>query len=337
MMERQSPWQSIPVLLRCNLSLAVAAAALTGFLYSNRVPTWRAFAVFAGVFLLASAASALNQYQERRVDSLMERTRGRPLPGQRIGGICALLIALVTGMSGLFLLFFTAPPLAGGIALFTLVWYTGVYTPLKRKSRYAVFIGAIAGATAPMIGWAAAGGPVTVPCIVICLFMYLWQIAHFLLLQIRYGQEYERAGLPSLAASMNGERFGITVFVWILATAGGALLFPVFYVLTNTALMAALILGICLFVIYFHGILVRRKKEFNPAPAFRCMYLFQGFVFALLIAEGLLANSSFSPAGSPPVSSTLQALSSNSVRCSFFLNACAFLPLERWMNRKPQP
>jgi len=168
------------------------------------------------------------------------------------------------------------------------------------------------------------------------LFMYLWQIAHFLLLQIRYGREYERAGLPSLAASMNGERFGITVFVWILATAGGALLFPVFYVLTNTALMAALILGICLFVIYFHGILVRRKKEFNPTPAFRCMYLFQGFVFALLIAEGLLANSSFSPAGSPPVSSTLQALSSNSVRCSFFLNACAFLPLERWMNRKPQ-
>jgi heme o synthase len=291
MMERQSPWQSIPALLRCNLSLMVAASALTGFLYSNRAVAWRALAVFAGVFLLAGSASALNQYQERRIDSLMERTRGRPLPGQRIGAFHALLITLITGLCGLFLLFIIVPPLAGGIALFTLAWYAGVYTPLKRKSRYAVFIGAIAGATAPMIGWAAAGGPVTVPCIVICLFMYLWQIAHFLLLQIRYGREYERAGLPSLAASMNGERFRITVFVWILATAGGALLLPVFYVLTNTVLAAALILGICLFVYYFHRILVRRKKEFNPTPAFRCMYLFQGFVFALLIAQGLLVKS----------------------------------------------
>jgi protoheme IX farnesyltransferase len=288
MMARQSPWQSIPALMRCNLSFVVAVSALTGFLYSNHALTWRAFAVFAGVFLLAGSASALNQHQERRIDSLMERTHGRPLPGRRIGGACALLIALVTALSGLFLLCFTAPPLAGGIALFVMVWYAGVYTPLKRKSRYAVFIGAIAGALPPMIGWTAAGGPVTVQCAIICLFMYLWQIAHFLLLQIRYGPEYEQAGLPSLAASMNGERFGITAYAWILAAAGGALLLPVFHVVTNTVLTAALIVGVSLFVVYFHGILVRRKKEFKPAPAFRCMYLFQGFVFALLMAEGLL-------------------------------------------------
>ena len=290
MMERQSPWKSIPALLRCNLSLTVAASALTGFLYGGRALTWRAMITFAGVFLLAGAASALNQYQERWIDSLMERTRGRPLPGRRIGGACALLIALITGLSGLFLLFFTAPPLAGGIALFTLVWYAGVYTPLKRKSRYAVFIGAVAGTTAPMIGWTAAGGPVTVQCSIICLFMYLWQIAHFLLLQLKYGREYEQAGLPSLASIMDEKRFEITVFIWILATAGGALLLPVFQIVTNAVLAAALIMGASLFVFYFHGVLLRRKKEFSPVPAFRRMYLFQGFVFALLIAQGLLDN-----------------------------------------------
>ena len=290
MIARQSPLKSLAALLRGYLSFAVALSALTGFLYNSRAFTWRALAAFAGVFLLAGAASALNQYQEQRIDSLMERTRFRPLPMGRINGVYALLITLITGISGLFLLFFTAPALAGGVALFTLVWYSFVYTPLKRKSRYAVFFGAIAGALPPMIGWTAAGEPITVKCIVICLFMYLWQIAHFLLLQIRYGPEYERAGLPSLAASMNGERFRIAVFIWILATAGGAMLLPVFHVLTNTVLTAALIAGACLFAFYFHTAIIRGKKEFNPAPAFWCMYLFQGFVLALLIAEGLLFN-----------------------------------------------
>jgi heme o synthase len=280
-------WKSLLALLRFKLSLSVAFSALAGSVYVCHSFTVQALTVFGGVFLCACAASALNQYQERRLDSLMGRTKNRPLPQGHISGRNALLTTFIAGLSGLTLLFFMTPPLAGCIAVFTLFWYNGVYTPLKQKSQFAVLAGAVVGALPPMIGFTAAGGHITIPCTAICLFMYLWQIAHFMLLLRKYGKDFDRAGFPSITKAMNEERFILTLFTWILGTAGSTLLFPLFHIISGAALVSALIIGNCLFVLYFYLVVVQGRKEFEPAPAFRGMYFFQGFILLLLIVDGV--------------------------------------------------
>jgi protoheme IX farnesyltransferase len=284
---RQSQWKALPALLRWKLSMAVAATAMAGFVYVSHAAHWRALSVFFGVFLLSGAASAFNQLQEKNVDGLMERTRNRPLPLHLFTERQAALVALMTAGAGLLLLFLETTALATGLAAFTMVWYHFVYTPFKRKTGYAVLAGALAGALVPMIGYCAGGGPITDAFVVVCLFMYLWQVSHFLLLLFKFREEYQRAGIPTIALTMNAERFRVTFFIWILATAGSTMLFPLFHLISGVVLLSALIAGNCLFVFYFHAAAIRGKKDFGPAPAFKTMYLFQFFILALLIAGAL--------------------------------------------------
>ena len=260
---------------------------LPGFIYFSGRITWDALFAFVGVFFLSGAASALNQLQEKGADCLMERTKKRPLPLNLLTARQALFVAAATGLAGLLLLFLKTTPVAAGLAVFNLFWYNCIYTPLKRKTGYAVLVGALVGALPPMIGYTAAGGHVTAKCIAICLFMYLWQISHFLLLLFRFRKEYELAGFPTIAVTMNADRFRITFFIWILGTAGSTLLFSIFHIISGTVLMSALIIGNCLFVYYFSAAIFRRNDEFNSGLAFRCMYFYQGFIFVLLIVESL--------------------------------------------------
>jgi protoheme IX farnesyltransferase len=287
MTSKSTRLKALPALLRFKLSLAVASSALTGFIYFSGRFTWDALFAFVGVFFLSGAASALNQLQERGADCLMERTKKRPLPLNLFSARQALFIAAAAGLAGLLLLFLKTTPAAAGLAVFNLFWYNCIYTPLKRRTGYAVLVGALVGALPPMIGYIAAGGYVTDKCIVICLFMYLWQISHFLLLLFKFRKEYELAGFPTVAVTMNADRFRATFFIWILGTGVSTLLFPLFHIMSGTVLVSALIIGNCLFVLYFCNAFARRNKMINSGLAFRCMYLFQGFIFALLIVESL--------------------------------------------------
>jgi len=288
MMSRHLQWKALPALLRCKLSLAVALTALFGFVYVSHTLNWRALSVFIGVFLLAGAASALNQLQEKNVDYLMERTRNRPLPSNMFTSRHAVFAAILAGGAGFFLLFMKTTAPATGLAAFNMFWYNCVYTPLKRTTGFAVLAGALAGALPPLIGYSAAGGHVTDGFIVVCVFMYLWQVAHFLLLLFKFRNEYQRAGISTIAFTMNEDRFKVTFFIWILGTAGSTLLMPLFHIITSVVLLPMLIIGNSLFVFYFYIAVFRGKKGFKHASAFRCMYLFQGFVLALLMAGALL-------------------------------------------------
>ncbi|MGB7569696.1 MAG: protoheme IX farnesyltransferase [Chitinivibrionales bacterium] len=287
MTSRHSQWKALPALLRCKLSLAVASTALTGFVYASHALNWRALSVFIGVFLLTGAASAFNQVQEKSVDYLMERTRNRPLPSNTFTSRQAVFVAIVAGGAGLALIFLKTTALATGLAAFNMFWYNCVYTPLKRTTGFAVLVGALAGALGPLIGYCAAGGHITDGFIVVCVFMYLWQVSHFLLLLFKFRDEYQRAGIPTIAFTMNEDRFKVTFFIWILGTAGSTLLMPFFHIIASMVLLPMLIIGNSLFVFYFYIAVFRSKKEFTHAPAFRCMYLFQGFVLALLAVEAL--------------------------------------------------
>ena len=111
------------------------------------------FLPLLGIFLLASGASALNQYQEWPYDERMERTRRRPVPSRRISTAEASRISMICIVGGMVVLLYYAPPVSFILGFFNLVWYNGFYTWLKRKTAFAVVPGALTGVIPILMGW----------------------------------------------------------------------------------------------------------------------------------------------------------------------------------------
>ncbi|MBU5635533.1 protoheme IX farnesyltransferase [Geomonas sp. Red69] len=204
-----------------------AAAALGGYLLCRTRPDSKALVLCAGVALMACAASAFNQVLERDLDALMTRTRVRPVASGELGPLGGLSIALLA-LGGGVLLLNQSGLLPLCLALFTLLWYLLIYTPLKRLTPFALLVGAVCGALPPLIGWSAAGGaPADFRIVLLCGILYLWQVPHFWMLQKRYAEDYRRAGVPLFVPrSFRGP--APFLVLWLLATVAATLMLPVF-------------------------------------------------------------------------------------------------------------
>jgi protoheme IX farnesyltransferase len=225
---RPSIFRSL-ALFRPRLSLMNGIAAAGGYLlFPAAASTALLIRVTAGVTLLAAAGSAVNQVMERDLDRLMARTRSRPLPQGHLTPKQALVMAGLCLVLGFFQLSASGvlPVLLGGT---TLVCYLGVYTPLKRRTPFALALGGICGALTPVIGWCSAGGRAAdYRVMLLAGLLYLWQIPHFWLFQHRHGSDYRRAGLPLVSARTKGAGPAALCRLWIVALLAGALLLPAF-------------------------------------------------------------------------------------------------------------
>jgi heme o synthase len=204
----------------CKIRVALLATFSTAVAYWLAAPAQsvRLSVVVPGVFLLACGSLALNQYQEREIDAAMPRTGTRPIPAGRIKPAPALLWSLLLIGSGLLTLLGTGSPLTCTLGLLALLWYNGLYTCLKRKTAFAAVPGALIGAIPPAIGWVAGGGVLQDPkLIALCFFFFIWQVPHSWLLMMRYGREYEKAGIPSLTGIFSPGQMQRIIFVWICA------------------------------------------------------------------------------------------------------------------------
>ena len=230
-------------LCKIQIALLSAFSAATGFLLSATELRSQVIILVLGVFLLACGSSALNQYQERETDAMMLRTCRRPLPRLRIRPANALFFSLGLLCSGLFALLLTGVLSAPLLGLFAFVWYNGVYTYLKRKTAFAIVPGALIGAIPPAIGWITGGGAGLDPkLITLCFFFFIWQVPHSWLHIMKFGQEYEKAGLPSLTTIFNTLQMKRIIFNWIFATTVSCLFLSakglVHYFSINMALLA---------------------------------------------------------------------------------------------------
>ncbi|MFN2395439.1 MAG: protoheme IX farnesyltransferase, partial [Bacteroidales bacterium] len=140
------------------ITLSVAFSALTGFVLAEQSFSRGWLSMYFGVLLIAAGSSVINQIQEASSDRLMQRTRHRPLPSGEVSYKQATVWAVILSVSGTVILWFLANPTASILAIITLVWYNGIYTPLKKFTSWAILPGAVVGAIPPAIGWSAAGG-----------------------------------------------------------------------------------------------------------------------------------------------------------------------------------
>ena len=151
-----------------------------------------------GGFLVTGSANGFNQVMERELDKLMDRTKSRPLPSIRMGVNEALMVCIVTGLVGVFILWYYTNLASAVLGLLAILLYTLVYTPMKRKSPIAVFIGAVPGAIPPLLGWVAATGNFNTAALLLFAIQFLWQFPHFWAIAWVLDDDYKKAGFNLL-------------------------------------------------------------------------------------------------------------------------------------------
>lgn len=157
-----------------------------------------ALLVAIGIALCAGGAAVMNQWLEYPLDHLMQRTKDRPIPAQRVSPFHALIFGLALSVLGLGLLLWVSSVLTFVLALLTLVTYLLIYTPLKKLSPINTIVGAIPGALPPLIGWAAAEGTISTMGWLIFAILFFWQMPHFYALAWMYKEDYAAAGFQML-------------------------------------------------------------------------------------------------------------------------------------------
>lgn len=151
-----------------------------------------------GTASVVAASNALNMLWERDTDALMRRTCTRPLPSGRLNVETAALFALVTAVAGFLVLYYFVGELPAVLTLLAFASYVLVYTPLKRVSPIALFVGAIPGAIPPLVGWASVTGAISPLAWILFGILFVWQLPHFLAIAIFRTSDYARAGMRVL-------------------------------------------------------------------------------------------------------------------------------------------
>jgi protoheme IX farnesyltransferase len=242
-----------------------------------------------GVLLTAMGAAVLNQFQDRELDARMIRTQNRPIPAGILNPHLALIIGLVLVASGGWSLWAQHNRAAALIALGAAAWYNLLYTYLKRIWAFAVVPGAVIGALPPVIGWTAAGGSPVAPHIVgLAFFFFMWQVPHFWLLLFRFGEEYSRAGLPSLTALFSARQFTSVTGAWMLATGATGFLLPVFLPARSPWVICGLLLSGLWLMWEAFRLLQPSRSPGSLQHTFRRINLYALVVMCLLVADAFV-------------------------------------------------
>lgn len=253
-------------------------------------PGWRlVLAVFAGGYLMAGGANAVNMYIDRDIDDRMARTRLRPIPSGRMRAEAVLAFGILCATTATFLLAHVANVLTAALALGGFYTYVFVYTRwLKRSSPQNIVIGGAAGAFPPLVGWAAVTGRVDLMAVYLFLIVFYWTPPHFWALALNKQVDYGRAGVP-MAPLVWGERETMRNMLWytlillpltFLPVAFGALGVP--YLIAAVALGGWLLLGVVR--------LLRATSYVQPAWAvYKYSLLYLALLFAAMAVDRAVA------------------------------------------------
>lgn len=201
-------------ILKFKITVFVVISAVFGYFIG--VTTYNLTDVFwlvIGGFLVTGSANAFNQIIERNYDKLMDRTKVRPLPQNKLNVVEVTIVAFLSGIIGITVLWVFLNQLSGVLGLLAIFMYAAVYTPLKRVSPIAVFIGAFPGAIPPMLGWVAATGSFSFEAGMLFAIQFFWQFPHFWAIAWRLHGEYQKAGFKMLPYDKKNRTSAIIIFI----------------------------------------------------------------------------------------------------------------------------
>lgn len=242
-------------------------------------------ATLVGGTLSAGGANTINQVIDRDIDQVMSRTRGRPLPTERVGVSSALTFGVVLGLAGFVWLWVTTNLLAASLSTAGLLFYVFVYSLyLKRSSSQNIVIGGAAGAAPVLVGWAAVTGTLALPAWIMFAIVFFWTPPHFWALALRYTKDYRNAGVPMLPVVVGKKATLRQIVLYSVVVAGVSLFLVPAVPLGVIYALAALILGGMLIV----GAERLRRGQTHPMTYFGFTNLYLAGVFVAMAVDTLV-------------------------------------------------
>ena len=232
----------------------------------------------------ASGSAILNMWNDRVIDSKMDRTKFRPIPAGNISANTALAVGLIFSFFSVVLLFFFANIKASLLLAFTIIYYSVFYTMyLKHRTAQNIVIGGLAGALPPVIAWISVSNEMLIYPIILCLIIFLWTPPHSWALAIYRNQDYSKADVPMYPVKygikktlmmMNIYTFAMIISVNLLFFTGLA---SWFFLITANILNGYFILKL-----YKLNYSSNLKKDSIKLFGFSIVYLFSIFLFAVI-------------------------------------------------------
>jgi heme o synthase len=237
-----------------------------------------------GIALVAGAAAAINCLVEQKIDAVMARTRGRPLPRGEISSRQTLLFAAAVGMAGLAILYLAVNALTMWLTLATFVGYAIVYTVLlKPATPQNIVIGGASGAMPPVLGWAAVTNNVAPEALLLFLIIFVWTPPHFWSLALYRAKDYAKAGLPMLPLT-HGSEYTRLMIVLYTAALFAATLLPYAVRMSGVLYLAVAVLLGAIFLA--HAVrLYRRYSDALARRTFRFSILYLAALFSALLLD----------------------------------------------------
>lgn len=263
------------------MSLLTAAGALS--LAPGTATTSVALWLLAGTALIVGSANTLNMYLERDIDCLMTRTRNRPLPQGRLDKNTALVFGAVQGVIALPVLA-TVNLVTAALGLLALILYVGVYTPMKQRSHWAVWVGGVPGAMPALMGWTAATGRIELAGLAVFGVLFIWQVPHFHAIALYRQREYQAAGLKTLPGTRGEFAAKVEIVVYLVVQVAVSLAVVPLGVTGIPYLVAASILGALVLGQALSGVRAGGSKWARGVFLASIVYL--PVLFAVMVLDG---------------------------------------------------
>jgi protoheme IX farnesyltransferase len=267
------------------VSLIVFCAAIGMLLATpGMVPPGLLLSAIVGIWLVAGSAAAVNCLVEQKIDAVMSRTRGRPLPRGELTSRQTLAFAVAIGGAGLWMLYVLVNPLTMWLTFGTFIGYAVIYTVvLKPSTPQNIVIGGASGAMPPVLGWAAVTGSVATEALLLFLIIFAWTPPHFWALALYRTEDFAKAGLPMLPVT-HGHRFTrLYVLLYTLVLFASALL-PFAYGMSGWIYLAAAVALNGVFVAYAVRLYVRYTDAL-ARRTFRYSIAYLALLFAALLVD----------------------------------------------------
>jgi len=279
-------WRDYLELCKPNVVALIVFTAVVGMLLAapGMVPLDVLVFGTLGIGMAAGSAAAVNHVVDQKIDAIMGRTRGRPLPQGAVSGRDALIFAVVIGAIAMAMLALLVNPLTALLTFLSLIGYAVIYTMyLKRATPQNIVIGGAAGAAPPMLGWTAVTGSVDPGALLLFLIIFTWTPPHFWALAIHRAEEYRKVDMPMLPVTHGKDYTRLQILLYTVLLLVVTLL-PYGYGMSGGLYLGgAMVLG--LGFLYYAVRLYRDDDDRMPMRTFGYSIIYLMALFALLLVD----------------------------------------------------
>ncbi len=287
--ERRAGWRDYLQLCKPRVVLLIVFTAVVGMFLASPglVPLSALLFGTIGIGLAAASGAAINQLVDEKADSVMARTRGRPLPGGRLDKGAAATFSVALCVLAMVLLLSFVNTLTAILIFLSMIGYSVIYSLfLKRATPQNIVIGGAAGAMPPVLGWAAVTGTLDPHALLLFLIVFAWTPPHFWALAIHRRSDYARARIPMLPVTHGVEFTRLQILLYTLVLSAVSVLPYVTRMSGITYLLAAVALDAGFL---YHVIrLYRGEDESQAMRTFRYSIYYLASLFAFLLLDHYL-------------------------------------------------